>query len=246
MKSNQEWKEWGKVDPLFAVSSWEGRQKDGANPWTDETFYALGASDWADFQGLWESYGYDRCHCLEIGCGAGRLTRQIATVFENVTAVDVSAEQLDYARSRIPSQNIRWAQTDGVHLPEGMPLATAVFSAHVFQHFDTLGDARRVLSEVQKGLAPGGSLMIHMRIYQLPSIPLTPLLRAAIRGCKMVETARANWKRFRGKLVMRGLSYERCWLVNTLEELGFCDIEFRAVCVRSNRDWHDFVLARKR
>ena len=31
MKSNAEWKAWGKHDPLFAVSSWEGKGKNDAS-----------------------------------------------------------------------------------------------------------------------------------------------------------------------------------------------------------------------
>jgi len=42
MKSNQEWMQWGKVDPLYAVASWKDRERSGSNPWTDEEFYAIG------------------------------------------------------------------------------------------------------------------------------------------------------------------------------------------------------------
>ena len=75
MKSNIEWIKWGAKDPLFAVSSWHGKEKGGANPWTADEFYALGKSDFADFITCLNSFGYDRDHCVEIGCGAGRLTR---------------------------------------------------------------------------------------------------------------------------------------------------------------------------
>ena len=54
MKSNVEWKKWGEVDPLYAVASWAGKQRGQSNPWTDEEFYELGRSDWADFVRHWQ------------------------------------------------------------------------------------------------------------------------------------------------------------------------------------------------
>ena len=60
MKSNIEWKKWGQVDPLYAVATWPGKQKGSEKPWTDDEFYALGASDWQDFHSKWQSFGYEK------------------------------------------------------------------------------------------------------------------------------------------------------------------------------------------
>lgn len=70
LASNKEWKKWGEIDPLFGVASWQNKQRDGSNPWTDQEFYQLGDSDWKDFSRHWEMYGVSRESCLEIGCGA--------------------------------------------------------------------------------------------------------------------------------------------------------------------------------
>jgi len=101
MNSNIEWKQWGKFDPLYAVSSWDGKQKDGPKPWTDNEFYSLGASDWADFYDHWKRYGFQGGHCLEIGCGAGRITRHLANSFQMVTALDVSENMMQYAFRKV-------------------------------------------------------------------------------------------------------------------------------------------------
>ena len=245
MKSNQEWKQWGKVDPLFAVASWKDKGKGGATPWTDAEFYALGRSDWEDFFAQWKTYKCNTGHCIEIGCGAGRLTKHLAEVFEAVTALDVSEDQIAYAQSRIGRQNITYRVTDGVHFASEVPPATAVFSAHVFQHFDSLSDAERVFHEIFRALSPGGTIMIHLLMYSLPQSPVTPLLRGVIALAKQIGTLRANVNRKRGKLIMRGLAYERLWLVDCLAAIGFQRVEFRTFRVRSNQDWHGFVLADK-
>jgi ubiquinone/menaquinone biosynthesis C-methylase UbiE len=245
MKSNQEWKQWGKADPLFAVASWKGKGKGDAKPWTDEEFYALGRSDWEDFFSQWKTYGCNPRHCIEIGCGAGRLTKHLAESFEAVTALDVSEDQIGYAKSRISCKNIAYRVTDGVHFASELPPASAVFSTHVFQHFDTLSDAESVFHEIFRALAPGGTIMIHLPLYSLPQSPVTPLLRGMLALAKQIGTLKANLNRKRGKLIMRGLAYERSWVVNCLAAIGFQRVEFRAFRVRSNQDWHGFVLAEK-
>jgi cyclopropane fatty-acyl-phospholipid synthase-like methyltransferase len=244
MKSNHEWKEWGKVDPLYAVASWKGRDKGGDNPWTDEEFYALGQSDWEDFFAQWKQYGCDTRHCVEIGCGAGRLTRCIAKTFDHVTALDISEDQISYARSRIDCKNITFRVTDGVGFPSISDPVTAVFSAHVFQHFDSLSDADQVFRQLHRAMSVGGSFMIHLPIYSLPESPLQGALRTLISAYKHVGTLKAEINRMRSKLIMRGLPYERSWLAEHLNAIGFRDLEFRTFQARSNQSWHDFVFGR--
>src|SRR6266849_3636698 len=99
MRSNIEWRTWGKTDPLWGVAACEGKRRNGASPWTDPEFYELGAGDWKDYSRHWEQYGVDRRSCVEIGCGAGRMTQQLAGFFGSVHAFDVSPEMVEYARS---------------------------------------------------------------------------------------------------------------------------------------------------
>lgn len=245
MKSNQEWQQWGKADPLFAVAAWPGKEKGGPRPWTDAEFYALGQSDWEDFFSRWRAYGCRLDHCIEIGCGAGRLTKPLATVFTRVTALDVSPDQIAYAQQRIISPNVTFHVTDGVRFAAAVPPATAVFSTHVFQHFDHRSDAAAVFREVFQALVPGGTMMIHLPVYWLPPSPITPLYARGLALLKRLGDARANFNRRRGRLIMRHLNYDRNWLAECLTVLGFQRLEFCAFRVRSNQAWHEFVLAEK-
>src|SRR5262245_51633169 len=111
--SNIEWQAWGKWDPLYGVASLEGRNKLGNNPWTNDEFYSYGAQLWSEYRAHWEHYGINSESCLEIGCGAGRMTKQLANYFEKVHAVDVSADMIEYARQQINSKNVSFYLTNG-------------------------------------------------------------------------------------------------------------------------------------
>jgi SAM-dependent methyltransferase len=94
---------------------------------------------------------------VEIGCGVGRLTRALAELAAEVTAVDVSAEMLARARELNPAlDNVRWVHGDGESLA-GISDASAdgCFSHVVFQHLPepelTLGYVR----EMARVLRPG-------------------------------------------------------------------------------------------
>src|SRR5689334_10746121 len=136
--SNVEWRRWGEIDPLYGVASARGRERGGAHPWSDAEFHELGARHWAAFQPAWRRYGLDYASCLEIGCGAGRMTAQLAREFGIVHAVDVSRGMIDYAAERVTGTNVQFHLTDGGSLPIPPASVTAVFSTHVFQHFDSL------------------------------------------------------------------------------------------------------------
>jgi ubiquinone/menaquinone biosynthesis C-methylase UbiE len=249
--TNTEWKKWGEKDPLYGVASWKGREKSGANPWTEEEFYALGQSDWQDFLAQWEKYGLERHTCLEIGCGAGRLTRQMADSFEQVIAVDVSEGMLSFARQHVPAGNVSFVLANGTQLPGEDRSVSAVFSTHVFQHFDSLQYASAYFREIQRILTPGGTLMIHMPVHQWPvNKHLQGLFNVLMSIENRFDDADA-WLRRQliqrnlAKPIMRYRSYPLQYFYATLPQIGFADIEIKIFPVSSNQDMHPFVFARK-
>src|SRR5688500_17099561 len=101
-----------------------------------ERFWASGERD-VDM--LLERMGVDLArsdHVVEIGCGAGRMTRAIAGRVAAVTAVDVSPRMLEIARTENQGlENVEWLLGDGATL-EGIPDASAYacISYVVLQH----------------------------------------------------------------------------------------------------------------
>ncbi|MGA2248213.1 MAG: class I SAM-dependent methyltransferase [Verrucomicrobiota bacterium] len=250
MKSNLEWKKWGERDPLYAVSTWKGKERGAPNAWTDEEFYQLGRSDWSDFLRQWQQYGVNPGTCVEIGCGAGRITKQLVECFQHVTALDVSQHQLDYARQHIPASTVTFTLSDGTRLPMADQACDAVFSVHVFQHFESHEDAFSVFRDIYRILKPGGTLMIHLPLYDLPDTKISILFPPVIAFAKRLSDLKAavdrrslrkgNWKP-----VMRRLRFDRHQLVSQLEGMGFSRVEVRMFPVGSIGGHHEFVFATK-
>jgi SAM-dependent methyltransferase len=251
MKSNDEWKLWGKDDPLYGVASWPGREKHGENPWTDEEFYRLG-DDWRDFKSAWlRTVGYRPAAVLEIGSGAGRITRMLATDFEQVIATDVSSDMLEYARARVPNPNISWKLSDGDSIPADAKSVDAVFSCHVFQHFPSNAAQRLVFSEVGRVLKNGGTFFVHLSIHVFPQVngPFSRLARTVYAVFVRLLSVRAALRRLLMRVgfkpYMHGVSYEAQALLTDLKGLGFADLSISVLNVRTSHAIHCCVSGRR-
>ena len=251
MRSDVEWKKWGQVDPLFSKAPWPGKKEPPGETWTERDVFALGESDWADYEVKWRQYGLSTENCFEIGCGPGRLTRYLAQTFTEVHASDVSQNQLAIASRHCPP-DVHFHLTQGTDLPVSNDSVSAVFSVYVFQVFDSLSDAEAYFRQIHRILVPGrGTFMIHLPMHQWPGGGLFLRLWKGLYNFKhTLGNARAAYQRFwiqRGKFypLRRTLSYESSWLFDTLAKIGFADIELRTFVLRSNPEPHTFIFGRR-
>jgi SAM-dependent methyltransferase len=95
---------------------------------------------------------------LDIGCGAGRLTRVLAGRAKEVYGIDVSSEMIARAREHNAHlTNVQWFHGDGVSLA---PLPDATFdeciSHVVFQHIPDPQVTYGYVKEIGRVLKPGG------------------------------------------------------------------------------------------
>jgi ubiquinone/menaquinone biosynthesis C-methylase UbiE len=259
VKSNTEWEYWGRVDPLYGVSTVVGKSKSSSSPWTDEEFYSKGELDWPDFQHHWQHYGLNPDSCLEVGCGAGRMTRCLQKYFTTVHAVDVSEGMISYAKRHCDPSIVTFHLTSGDRLPLAANAVSAVFSVIVFQHLQSDDGGAGYFREIYRVLSPGGTIMINLPLIWWPQRP-NQVLRIVYRAVQFLTNARAAFKRrmikagprfMRTRLgrklgdYMHATSYEVKWLYRILSEMGFKDIEIRVFYVKSEERPHPFVFARK-
>jgi 2-polyprenyl-3-methyl-5-hydroxy-6-metoxy-1,4-benzoquinol methylase len=147
---------------------------------------------------------------LDVGCGEGRFTAELARIGTHPVGIDVAAEPLRRARARHPELDLRQVSPEGA-----WPLADASFDAvwagEVIEH---VADTAGWLSEVRRVLRSGGSLLLstpdHGRLQML-------WWALAPRAFEAHFNPRADHLRF----------YRSRTLTDLLEDFGFHDVELR-------------------
>ena len=92
---------------------------------------------------------------LDLGCGEGRLTRELGTRGYDVVGVDASTALVDEARSVDPSGRYEVASIDALPFADGA--ATLAVCVNVLPH---VRDLNAAVAEVARVLAPGASFLI--------------------------------------------------------------------------------------
>ena len=154
-KMRKDWDTRARKNALFHVNS--------AQPdWTDEEFFRTGEINIAeqilnDMRNVCQGADPKQMRVLEIGCGAGRLTRSLAKLFGEVHAVDISPEMIALAKKKLAGvPNVFLYANNGLDLAPlpDVPFDFA-FSFIVFQHIPSREVIASYLREVHRLLRPG-------------------------------------------------------------------------------------------
>jgi ubiquinone/menaquinone biosynthesis C-methylase UbiE len=230
--TDKDWQRLAEIDPLYAVAQWPGKR----DAWTIEEFRAIGESDWQDAESHWRHYTPTLGGvCVEIGCGAGRVTRPMSQTFEKTIGLDVAPAMLKLAAEEAPEAE--FVQVSGTTIPLADESADAVFTTHVLQHLPGIEAVAAYLTEAHRILRPGGTMMAHTMLRSgRPSIPRAAIHKARIAVGRM-QLARGSFGRH------EAISYQPQEIRQTLVDAGFSDIELRCFTMRSNGGWAPFWLA---
>jgi len=161
-------------------TDWDARAKENAryyvatlkDNWTDEEFFASGEQTVdeeirTDMINVCQGKDPKQMRVVEIGCGAGRVTRALASVFGEVHAVDVSGEMITQARSALQrTPNAFVYQNNGMDLsviPDN--LYDFAFSTIVFQHIPSREVIYNYVREVNRLLRPGALFKFQVQGY---------------------------------------------------------------------------------
>lgn len=181
---------------------------------------------------------------LEIGCGAGRMTRMLSGTFANVVATDISEDMIDYARARVTQGNVEWRVSNGATLPAADGSVDAVFSCHVLQHFPDNAVQLQTFAEMHRILRPGGTFFVHIPMHAFPesNAKFSRLARASyaayLKAAKAATVLRRLKMKLGGRPFMRGTSYEMQRLIGDVGNLGFRDVSASMVNVGDARTLH--------
>ena len=102
---------------------------------------------------------------LEIGCGAGRMTRRFAELYGRVVALDVSDEMLRRGQANLADlDNVAWVLSSGADLNAiGDGSVDDVFSYITLQHLPDRAAVLRYVEGAGRVLRPGGQGALQVR-----------------------------------------------------------------------------------
>ncbi|HEY4365015.1 MAG TPA: class I SAM-dependent methyltransferase [Bryobacteraceae bacterium] len=135
----------------------------GRDSWTAEEFFqsgevTVGQDILTDMGNICQGKDPKAMRILELGCGAGRVTRALARIFGSVHGVDISPEMLQRAEGGLADcKNVVLHQGDGWSLDVlGDTRFDFAYSCCVFHHISSYDVMRRYLEDIAKRLVPGG------------------------------------------------------------------------------------------
>src|SRR5512132_3465090 len=149
---------------------WDQRARENARhfvdtsrtDWTDETFFASGERNVSediltDMTNICQGKDPAAMRVLEIGCGAGRLTRALSNIFGEIHAVDVSGAMVARARAALRDRpHVTFYQNNGCDLAVVPPVVfDFAYTSHVFQHIPSRDVIETYVREVYRLLRPG-------------------------------------------------------------------------------------------
>jgi cyclopropane fatty-acyl-phospholipid synthase-like methyltransferase len=243
MRSTQEWRFWGRQDPMWAVATWKGRQREGANPWTLDDFRAAGRSDCADIMRHWDHYGrLSGGTCIEIGCGSARLTLPLLGYFDRVLGIDVSPDQLDLAREVLGAEvwRVDFKLVDSPSVDVAPGSCSGMISTHVFQHLSSYSGIVAYLRATFDALKPGASIC-----FQTP-VPGADKGDVPSRRYRAFQFVATRARRLAGRYsFMEYNRYPANRIVSTLQSIGYRDVEVRIFALTTTGFRQSFFFARK-
>jgi SAM-dependent methyltransferase len=150
---------------------------------------------------------------LEIGCGAGRMTKHLAAIFGQVAGIDVSGEMIHKARQRLAGIcNVELHETNGIDFAifddEQFDL---ILSAYVFQHVPAAAVIASNIRDAWRVLKPGGAFKFQTNSVRSPEYERAE--KDTWAGAVFPESEIRNFARETGAQLISifGAGTQYCW-----------------------------------
>jgi ubiquinone/menaquinone biosynthesis C-methylase UbiE len=132
---------------------------------------------------------------LELGCGTGYFTKEIIKTGAEVTAIDISPELLNVAKTEITSPKVSFREENAYQMTFPDNSFDYIVGSSVLHHLDV----KKAMSEIYRTLKPDGTIAFTEPNMMNPQIALQkniPYLKRKL-GDSPDETAFFRWQIFR-------------------------------------------------
>jgi SAM-dependent methyltransferase len=162
----RDWDDRARKNALFYIL-------DSRGDWDSESFFQSGEDDYQAFvEPVLKRIDFNPAGkvMLELGCGAGRMTRSFAARFKTVYAVDISSEMLQRGQQLMPREsNVVWQQGNGTDFAGvGNESTDLVFSYLVLQHLPSEELVSKYVSEIIRVLRSDGVFLFQFNSLSRP------------------------------------------------------------------------------
>lgn len=106
--------------------------------------------------------GFGGASVLEVACGTGRVSLDLAAHGSDVTGLDRSSDMLDAARAKTDGENPGWSIGDMRTFELKTRFGLVLVPGHSFQFMLTADDQVAALRRIHEHLRPGGLLCVHI------------------------------------------------------------------------------------
>ena len=179
----RDWEDLGDLDPVWAILSRDAGKHGGCDL---DDFFATGEEEIARMLDHAGRLGYPAKNdsALDFGCGIGRLSRALATRFDEVLGIDIFERMVEQARELNGSfTNCRFIVVD--EGPQALPdeRFDLIYTRIVLQHLPSRELIADYVVALIGRLKPGGLL-----VFQLPShIPARKMIQPRRRAYSLLR-----------------------------------------------------------
>lgn len=105
-----------------------------------------------------EEEGYTSCHILDIACGGGLLSNQLAVAGHHVTGIDLSRSSLEVAKKNDKTDSVKYIEGDALSLPFDDQTFDVVLAMDFLEHVD---NPLHAIAEASRVCKEGGLFFFH-------------------------------------------------------------------------------------
>ena len=136
----------------------------------------------------------DECELLELACGTGIITIELARRKFKIMGIDIDEDMLAIARQKLAmsdedtQRRVQFQCADMKDFTDSKQFGAIIIPTNIFGCLFKLEDQRACLERVRKHLLPRGKLVIEERYYP----PETLYQKKKLRGVEKTWTSRVN------------------------------------------------------